>query len=388
LAAGAERLDRPTLYSGLLLEYSFLGAVERGELRYATWLVQPPVREAVASGRVQYLPARASDVPRVVRRLRPHVALARVTPPDENGYCSFGPSASHARATVQSAGVALAEVDPTLPRTLGDTEVHVSSFDALVEALEPACEYVSRGPSEVSRRIAGHVLPLLPLRPAVQLGIGEVPEALFAVLATAGLRPLKVVGMATDGVVDMFASGALDAGAWVPSPAVLSVELMGTRRLMEACDGNRGVGLYPADDRLAPSALAGVERLVSVNSALEVDLSGQVAAESVGDRVVAGLGGSVDFAEAAYGSTGGCQVVALPATAAGGRSRIVPRLTPGTPVSTPRHLVDHVVTEHGVAQLSGRTLGERADALIAVADPDHRPALQAATSEWLRRDDR
>lgn len=384
LADHAARADGVELFSGLLLDYDFLQAVDRGELQYTTWLPQPPVRSAIRSGRAGYLPSRASDVPRLVRDLQPHLALARVTPPDARGFCSFGPSASYARAAVQSAATAVAEVDPTLPRTCGDNDVHVSDFDALVEAEETACEYRGREPSAISRQIAAQVVALLPLRAAVQLGIGEVTEAVFAELASAGSSGLRLVGMAADGIVDMFATGALDPSARVPDPAVMAVELLGGAELMRLCDGNPAVGLYPADGAVSPAALSQLERFVSVNSALQIDLSGQAAAEAVGHHVVSGVGGSADFAEAARASAQGVRVVAIRSTTPDGRSRIVASLDPATPVSLPHHLVDHVVTEHGTARLAGRTARGRAEALIAVADPVHRPELEAEASERFR----
>lgn len=385
LAERVARVEGVELLSGLLLDYDFLEAVDREELRYTTWLPQPPVRQAVRSGRAGYLPTRASDVPRLVRELGPQVALARVTPPDLHGFCSFGPSASCARAGVQAAAVSVAEVDPTLPRTSGDNDVHVSEFDVLVEAEEAACEYLGREPSALSRRIAAGVVALVPPKAVVQLGIGEVTEAVFSGLASAGLSGLRLVGMATDGVVDMFAAGTLDPSAFVPHPAVMSVEVMGSADLMRFCDGNPAVGLYPADGRMSPAALSELERFVSVNSALQIDLSGQAAAEAVGRKVVSGVGGSADFAEAARASADGCRVLAMRSTTTDGRSRIVASLEPGTPVSLPHHLVDHVVTEHGTARLAGKTSRQRAEALIAVADPAHRAELEDAAGEGFRR---
>lgn len=373
------------LFSGLLLDYDFMAAVDRDELRYTTWLPQPPVRQAIRSGRAGYLPLRASDAPKLVRDLQPHLALARVTPPDARGFCSFGPSASYARAAVQAAATSVAELDPTLPRTSGDNDVHVSEFDALVEVEDATCEYRGREPSPLSRQVAAQVVTLVPPKSVVQLGIGEVTEAVFAELASTGAADLRLVGMAADGVVDMFATGALDPSVRVPQPAVMSVELMGSTDLMRFCDGNPAVGLYPAEGRMSPAALGDLERFVSVNSALQIDLSGQAAAEAVGFGVVSGVGGSADFAEAARASPHGRRILALRSTTTDGCSRIVPALEPGTPVSLPHHLVDHVVTEHGIARLAGRTSRERAEALIAVADPAHRSELEAAAAERFHR---
>ncbi|WP_214106060.1 acetyl-CoA hydrolase/transferase family protein [Acrocarpospora catenulata] len=373
LGETADLLPAPTLYSGLQLGgYPFLDAVRQGHLRYLTWHPYGPAR-----GIGEYVPARASAVPALLGHWRTDAALIRVSPPDRNGYCNLGPSASYVRAAVTRATVVLAEVDPQLPRTHGDTAVHVSEITALVEADTPMCEFPATPRDPIADRIAAHLLDLLPERPVLQFGLGAVPESLIHGLAGSGLRDIRVVGMATDAMVGLFESGVLSPLAMMPSPAVAAVELMGTRTLMDFADGNPSIGVFDSRTGHAPRHLGGLPGLVSVNSAVEVDLLGQVNSETVRDRQVSGVGGGADFAEAAHTSPGGLSVIAMSSTTPDGRhSRIVPALPTGAVATIPRHTPDAVVTEYGVAWLRGKTTAERAESLTQVAHPDHRAALE------------
>ena len=366
-----------TLAAGLLLgSFPFRAAVEAGLLRFRTWHVTGPGRDLVRAGHADYVPVRAFDVPRLVAATT-DVLLLRVTPPDGRGYCSFGPSATYTRVALDAARLVIAEVDESLPRTWGDTAVHVSELDHLVEADTPTCTF-TRGEDggEATAAIASSVVDLLPQHPTVQLGIGAVPEAIAAALGRADLGRLRLVGFASDFVVDLFEAGALDPAGVFPEAAVRTVEAMGSRRMLDFIDANPAVALIPSTTCHDPRWLGGLPRLVSINTAVEIDLSGQVAAETARGAVVAGVGGSFDFVEGAHFSSDGLRVIALQATTADGRtSKIVPRLAAGTPVNIPRHSVDVVVTEHGVARLAGRSERERAEALVAVAAPAFRDAL-------------
>lgn len=379
LADAADLLGGPTLYSGLQLgAYPFLDAAARGLLRYRTWHPYGPARAALAPGRVDYVPARASAVPVLLDQWETSVALIRVSPPDRNGWCSLGPSASYVCHAVARAALVIAEVDPHTPRTTGDSMLHVSQLDVLVDADTPPCEFPAAVRDEVSDRVAAHVLDLLPPEPTLQLGIGAVPEAITAFLAESDAGPVRVVGMANDAMVDLFACGQL---RWTDTPAICAAELMGTRKLMEFADGNPAIVLRDSRVAHAPRVLARIPRLVAVNSAIEVDLAGQVGSELVRARQVSGIGGGADFVEAGFGSDGGLSVIALPSTTPDGRhSRIVRRLGADI-VSLARHTPDAVVTEYGVAWLRGRTEAERAEALAAVAHPDHRDGLLTPIEE-------
>jgi acyl-CoA hydrolase len=297
-------------------------------------------------------------------------ALVRVSPPDRFGYCSLGPSVSYALAALEVASVRIAEVDETVPRTWGQSMVHESIFDVLVDSTRLMPEYPSVGATGVSRQIARHISGIVPPRPVLQLGIGSIPESLVELLADSDLSPLRFLGMATDAMVDIFERGRLDKSV-VPRPAILTPELMGTRRLMDFSHDNPAVGLYPSSVSHSAGLLGEMERLVSINSAIEIDLSGDVNSEALHGRPIAGIGGSMDYVEAATRSKDGVRIIALPSTSSDGTSRIVDRLGPESPVTIPRSYVDYVVTEYGVARLAGLSLRERAEALLAIAHPAH-----------------
>jgi acyl-CoA hydrolase len=252
--------------------------------------------------------------------------------------------------------------------------VHQSVFDALVETADATPRYESAKPDVISNRIAAQVLSLLPYNPTLQIGIGSIPEAVVSSLGAADLGAVRFAGMATDEMVDLFECGVI-APAVDDSP-IMSPELMGTERLMQFADDNPTVGVYPSSRAHDAAFLGRIERLVSVNTAIEVDLSGQVNSETIRGRQVSGVGGSLDFVDAASRSPGGLRVIALPAaTADGAHSKIVGAIGARGTVTMPRSMVDAVVTEYGVARLEGLTTVERSEALIAIAHPDHRAAL-------------
>lgn len=375
-ALGRHAQERPggRLSAGLLLgTYPFATAVRTGALQYRTWHVGGPVRQLASDGLVDYVPCRASDVPLGLTRGY-DAMLVRVSPPDRHGFCNLGPSLSYTREALKAAAVVIAEVDPAFPRTCGDTALHVDDVDYLVDADTPMCQYMSQPITGSSRSIASHVVSLLPRNPVIQLGIGAIPEAVVEQIGSRDLGRIRVVGMATDRMVSLLdLMGHKRRGE--RCGILRAVELMGTDTLMSAADLNPDVQMVPSVMGHDPKELGREAAFVSINGALAVDLSGQVAAESIGTRVVAGIGGSFDFFEAAHLSVGGLRIIALPAQAPGGASSIVSRLPCGTAVSIPRHSVDVIVTEYGVARVTGLSLRERADALIAISSPQHRSDL-------------
>ena len=373
-----------SLRSGLLLadDGGVLAAADTGTLDVATWHVSAPARGMVERGTLDYVPLRASHVERHIPAWGIDVALVRVTPPDRYGLCSLGPSVSYARTAIRSARTCIAEVDPSLPRTCGESTVHADELDVIVESSIPAPTYAPPEPDATSVAIADHVVALLPDRPVLQLGIGAVPEALVAALVAARRGGLRFVGMGVDGMADLAELGLLDDRR----PALSSPDLLGTERLMRFAHENPAVGVFPSTIAHSPPRLAAHERLVSLLSAVEIDLSGQVNSEVAAGRQIAGVGGSIDFVEAAGGSVDGVRIVALPSTTRdGARNRIVPALGPGAVVTVPRAMVDVVVTEHGVARLEGASLRERAEALVGIAAPQHREQLEASLREPVAR---
>lgn len=369
LARRAAAVPGVVLETGLLFgTHPYADAVRAGALRCRSWHVAGPARRLAADGLVDYLPCRASDVtPMIATGV--DVALLRVSPPDAAGHCSFGPSGSYGRVLVEGAAVVIAEVDERFPRTCGPaTTVHVSEIDHLVDSDSATPTY---GPSRTgpeTGRIVGRVLDLLPLDAALQLGIGAVPEAVAAELVASGTRGLHFVGLGCDTMVP-----ALTApGSGV---RVQAAELLGTAELFDAAHADPAVQLMASSRIHSAAWLATLPRLVSVNSALQVDLSGQVASEAVDGVLLAGVGGSADFVDGAHLSPGGLRIVALPSTTTAGASRIVAGLGPRTPVTVPRHGVDVVVTEFGAAVLRGRSVRERAAALLEITHPAHRDAV-------------
>jgi 4-hydroxybutyrate CoA-transferase len=369
-----------TLLTGLLFAHEAVtDAVRRGDLQYVTWHISAALEPLLAEGLVSYVPLRASRVPAHLAAIRAEVALVRVTPPDRHGWCSLGPSVSYVRSALEHSTLRIAEVDPALPRTWGQSMVHVSDLDLLVESNEPLPVYTAATPNLVSNAIARHVMELLPERPLLQLGIGAVPEALVTALGEQGMNDLRFTGMASDGMVDLAERGLLDRRSVRGYPPVSAPDLLGTSRLMQWADDNPSVGLYPSTVAQNPLELGTLDRLVSINSAVEVDLAGQVNSERIRGRQISGIGGSIDFIEGATHSPGGVRIIALPSATPDGKiSRIVPRLGESSAVTIPSALVQIVVTEHGVARLEGRSTRERAEALAAIAAPQYQEQLLAA----------
>ena len=360
LGRHAERTDGLVLTAGLAFgSFPFAHAVRSKRLRYRTWHPYGAGRDLVAEGVASYLPLRASDVRAAITGAT-DVLLLRVCPPDRDGWCSTGPTASFTPAAVAAAKLVIAEVDPGLPRTAGDSRVHLRDIHSLVDSDEPTPYYP--GPSRSDPRtevIASHVAGLIPPGATVQLGFGAVTEAVGELL---GRRDdpfgIRVLGMVTE---------QMTALADASNGTVLAVELMGGPELMKWANRNSRIEMTSSDRVHDPVFLSKIDKFVSVNSAASIDLTGQVVSDSIGGRVVSGIGGSADFFEGARLSDGGLRILALTSTTARGLPTIVPEHPAGTQVTIPRHSVDVVVTEHGVAWLRGRTLEERREALLAVS---------------------
>jgi len=355
----------------------------RHRFRHNAFFVGANVREAVAEGRADYTPIFLSEIPALFKRRRFHldVALIQVTPPDAHGFCSFGVSVDIVKPAAESADIVIAQVNPCMPWTLGDSFIHVDQIDALVEHEAPIPEFRYPEPDEVAQKIAENVAGLIEDGATLQLGIGAIPAAVLDYLASA--RDKKDLGihteMLTDRVVDVIEAGVITNTRKTlhPGKAVCSF-CLGTRRLYDFVNRNPFFEFRPADYVNDPFVIAQNERMVAINAALEVDLTGQVCSDSLGYLFYSGIGGQVDFIRGAARSKGGRPVIVLPSTTEDGeRSRIVSRLSEGAGVVTTRGDVRYVVTEYGVADLYGRSIRERALALIYIAHPKFREELLA-----------
>jgi acetyl-CoA hydrolase len=355
-----------------------------GHLRVNTLFISDNVRAAVNEGRADFTPVFLGEVPKLFKSglLTPDVALVHVSPPDEHGFCSFGIEVGMTKPIAQSAKVVIAEMNPRMPRTLGDSFIHLSKIDHIVPVDYSLPEIRMGDISETVQRIADHVAGLIPDGATLQTGIGAIPDAVLTRLGTH-----KDLGIHTelfsDGIVDLIGRGVITGERKTLHPGkVIAGFVLGTQLLYDFIHDNPVIELHPQDYVNDPFVIAQNARMVAINSAIEVDLTGQVCADSIGPRLYSGVGGQLDFIYGASRSTGGIPVIALPSTALGGKaSRIVGMLKPGSGVTTSRNHVRFVVTEHGVADLYGKTVRERARALIAVADPRFHDDLERTARE-------
>jgi 4-hydroxybutyrate CoA-transferase len=348
--------------------------------RHRALFIGANARAAIAEGRAEYVPIFLSDVPRALGRdaLTIDHALVNVTPPDRHGFCSLGASVDVALAAVRVAKRVVAQLNRALPRTLGDGAIHVREIDYGVEVDVPPYEVPPPPIGDVERRIGERVAALVPDGATLQMGIGAVPGAVA--LALINHRDLGIhTEMFTDVIVDLVERGVVTGACKeINRGKIVSAFLMGTRRLYDFVDDNQMIEMRPADYTNDSAIIRRFRRMVAVNSAIEIDLTGQVCADSIGHRLFSGVGGQMDFMRGAALAEEGRAIIALPATASGGTaSRLVATLRPGAGVVTTRAHVQTVVTEFGVAELHGRSIRERARALIAVAHPNFREALTA-----------
>lgn len=346
-------------------------------LRHVSWFLSQCDRDAFAKGHCELMPNSFSDVPALMRRScrRPLVVTA-ASPPDAHGYFSLGCHAEYVAALIGEVPF-FVEANEAVPRTFGENQVHVSQVLGWCPASYPLVEISTGSPDETDRRIAELVAERVPDGATLQIGIGAVPGAV-----TDLLRDRHHLGIHTelisDGVIDLVKSGAVTgARKRVNRNRVVTTTALGSQRLYDFVGDNAGVEFWPVDYTNHPERVAGEDRFVAINATLEVDFLGQCASESLGSRYQSSSGGQPDFALGAFHSPAGQSFIVLRSTAGNGSiSRIVPRLHPGAAVTTPKNLVDKVVTEHGVAELRGVTVRERVRRLISVAHPDFRDQLQ------------
>jgi 4-hydroxybutyrate CoA-transferase len=337
------------------------------------------IRQAVQDGRADYLPVFLSEVPKLFRSglLQLDVALVQVSPPDRHGYCSLGVSVDASRAAVQTARTVIAQVNRNMPRSHGDGLIHVDDIDFGVEGDDPIPEARHPAVSEVDRSVGRHCAELVEDGATLQIGIGTIPDATLAALGDHHRLGIHTE-MLTDGIVDLVEKGVVTGEMKRVHPGkIVAGFALGTRRLYDFMDDNPLVQMLDIAYVNDPEVIRRNPRVTAINSALEVDITGQVCSDSIGERLYSGVGGQMDFIRAAALSDGGKPIIALPSVTSGGESRVVSQLKPGAGVVTTRAHVHFVVTEHGIADLFGKNLRQRAEALIAVADPRHRDGLAA-----------
>lgn len=357
-----------------------------GHLRVNTLFISDNVRSAVNEGRVDFTPCFLSEIPLLFknRHLPLDASLIHVSPPDEHGFCSFGVEVGVTKTAAASSRVVIAEVNPNMPRTLGDSFIHVSKITHVVPVKYELPETPMGDPSDLATRIATHIAGLVPDGATLQMGIGGIPDAVLRQLT--GHKHLGIhTEMFSDGIIPLVEAGVIDGEMKsVHQGKIIAGFMLGTKRLYEFVHDNPVIELHPTEYINDPFIIARNDRMVSINSAIEVDLTGQVCSDSIGTRLYSGVGGQVDFIYGASRSKGGIPVIALPATATvKGQtvSKIVPTLRPGAGVVTTRNHVRYVVTEFGAAELYARTIRQRARALIDIAAPEFRGELERKAYE-------
>jgi len=360
-----------------------------GHLRVNSMFISANIRKAVNEGRADFTPVLLSEFPLLFKRgvLPLDVAIIHVSTPDEHGFCSLGVEVGLTKSAAESAKVVIAEVNEQMPRTLGDAFIHVSRLTHIVPVNYPIPEHkmTAEGDMEVIQKIAGHVAGLIPDGATMQLGIGSIPDAVLKFLFDK-----KDLGIHTelfsDGVIDLFNAGVITNGRKSLHPGkIVAGFILGTKKLYEWVNDNPMIEMHPTEYVNDPFIIAQNDRMVAVNSAIEVDLTGQICADSIGPKLYSGVGGQLDFVYGSSRSKGGVPIIALPsvATMRDGTavSKITAMLKPGAGVVTSRNHVRYVVTEWGIADLYGKTIRQRSQALINVAHPQFREELTRQAKE-------
>jgi len=350
----------------------------QGHLKNRCFFVGGSTRKSVNEGRDEFVPIFLSEIPKLFRRgeQRVDTALIQVSPPDAHGNCSLGVSVEATRAAIEVADKIIAQINPLMPRIHGETFVPFSRFDAVVEAESPIPEIPVHEPGEVEKQIAVHVASLIRDGDCLQMGIGEIPNAVLDCLKNHRYLGIHTE-MVSDGIIGLYESGAITNSRKRKYPGrIVSTFVFGSRALYDFCDDNPEIVLVDTEYVNDTQVIRQNNNVVAINSALQVDVTGQVCADSIGTYIYSGVGGQLDFMRGAALSEGGRGIIAMPATAAGGKvSRISAVLTTGAGVVTTRSHAHLVVTEYGIANLRGKSLRERAEALIAIAAPQFRQQL-------------
>lgn len=363
-----------------------------GHFRHNAVFIGSNVREAINEGRADYTPIYLSEIEEMFEsgEMPIDVALIEVSPPDSHGFCSFGVSVDTTLTAARCARYVVAQVNDYMPRTYGDSFIHVSDIDAVVESSRPLCELRKPVVTDMHVAIARNVAGLIEDGAVLQTGIGGIPDAVLPFLRDR--RDLAVHSeLVSEGVIPLIEAGVITGARKNFKPRKIIVGfVLGTKKMFDFVDNNPIFEFHPTAYTNDPELIARNDKMVAINSALQVDLTGQVCSDSIGNQFYSGIGGQVDFIRGASRSKGGKPIIAISSTAKNGTiSRIVPMLSPGAGVVTSRGLVRYVVTEYGVAYLHGKSIRERAKALIEIAHPQFREELYAycEQTKWLQRPD-
>src|SRR5207248_1245591 len=360
-----------------------------GHFRHNAMFIGANVREAINEGRADYTPVYLSEIENLFESgaMAIDIALIEVSPPDSHGFCSFGVGMDTTLTAAKCAHYVVAQVNDQMPRTYGDSFIHVSDIDAVVESSRPLCEMKKPEITDLHVAIARNVAGLIEDGAVLQTGIGGIPDAVLPFLMDR--KDLAVHSeLVSDGVIPLIESGVLTGARknFKPRKLILGFAL-GGKRLFDFVDNNPIFEFHPTAYTNDPGLIARNDNMVAINSALQIDLTGQVCSDSIGNQFYSGIGGQVDFLRGASRSKGGKPIIAISSTAKNGAiSRIVPMLSPGAGVVTSRGLIRYVVTEYGVAYLHGKSIRERAKSLIEIAHPKFRDELYqyCETTKWLQ----
>ena len=350
-----------------------------GHIRHNALFVNANTREAVQSGFADYTPSFFYEIPRLFKKdyLQIDVCLLQLSSPDEHGYCSYGTSCDYTKSASECAKLVIAEINPNMPRVLGDNFIHISNIDYIVEVDYPLPELKPKEINDVEKAIGENCAKLIEDGSTLQLGIGSIPDAVLMFL-----HDKKDLGihseMVSDGIVDLFNKGIINnEKKSIHKNKIVLTFMMGTKKLYDFVNNNPVIEMYPVDYVNDPITVSKNRKMISINSCIQVDLFGQVNSESIGGKQFSGVGGQVDYVRGTSMSEEGKSIIAIPSTASKGTiSRIVPKLDYGASVTTSRNDVHYIVTEYGTADLRGKTLKERANALISIAHPKFRNELE------------
>ncbi len=350
-----------------------------------SFFIGPNVRHTLAAGNGSYTPVFLSELPLLFKRniVPLDVTLIHVSIPDRHGYCSLGVSVEASLAAIDNANFVIAQVNKQMPRTHGDGIIHISEINLFVECDEPIPLAKYTEPTKIEHQIGDNVASLIEDRSTLQMGIGNIPNAVLTKLTNHKDLGLHTE-MFSDGVIDLILSNVINGNYKTIIPGrALTTFLMGSKRLYDYVDDNPFVEMRSCDYVNDVDIIKQNPKMVAINSAIEVDVTGQVCADSIGSKMYSGVGGQMDFIRAASLSEGGKAIIALPSTTKKGISRIVPCLKPGAGVVTTRAHVHYIITEYGIANLYGKTIKERVKALVNIAHPDHRESIERGYYELI-----